>query len=118
MLTGESRYLISYQAARRELPLAVGQLSVLVSDNPGQVDGLERVRHLVRQRADILAALVANVRADRPAATRADLLDRNKEVADALIAQLQAMQETEQRLLSGRQAEARRTRTWPLARSG
>jgi CHASE3 domain sensor protein len=88
VLTGESQYLTSYEAARRELPLAVAQLSVLVNDNPGQADRLERVRTLIRQRAELLAALVASVRADRPAATRAELLDRNKEIADELIAQL------------------------------
>ena len=75
----------------RVLAQAGVQLSVLVKDNPGQVDRLERVRALVDQRADILAALVANVRAGRPAATRVELLDRNKETADALIAQLEAM---------------------------
>ncbi|HEV3496761.1 MAG TPA: ATP-binding protein, partial [Actinomycetes bacterium] len=118
VLTGERRYLTSYEAARRDLPQAVVQLSVLVSDNPGQVDRLERVRALVDQRADILEALVANVRAGRPAATRAELLDRNKETADALIGQLEAMQAEEQRLLTGRQAEARRTRSLALGAIG
>jgi CHASE3 domain sensor protein len=118
VLTGERRYLTAYEEARRELPQAVVQLGQLVSDNSGQVDRLERVRALVDQRADLLEALVANVRAGRPAATRVQLLDRNKESADALIAQLEAMQAEEQRLLAGRQAEARRTRTWPWARSG
>ncbi|HEV3505282.1 MAG TPA: PAS domain S-box protein, partial [Actinomycetes bacterium] len=118
VLTGEHRYLLSYEAARRELPQAVVRLRVLVSDNPGQVDRLERVRALVDQRADLLEALVANVRAGRPAATRAELLDRNKESADALIAQLEAMQAEEQRLLAGRQAQARRTRTLALGAIG
>jgi PAS domain S-box-containing protein len=86
------------EPARRELPLAVAQLSVLVNDNPGQADRLERVRTLVRQRAE--------------------LLDRNKEIADELIAQLQAMQDTEQRLLSVRQAQTRRTRTLAIGAIG
>ena len=102
VLTGERRYLTSYEAARRELPRAVTQLGQLVSDDPGQVNRLERVRALVDQRSDILEALVANVRANRPPASRVELLDQNKETGDALIAQLQAMQDSEQRLLSGR----------------
>jgi PAS domain S-box-containing protein len=118
VLTGEQRYLLSYEAARREFPQAVVQLSVLVSDNPGQVDRLERVRALVDRRADILAALVANVRAGRPAATRIELLDRNKATADALIAQLKAMHDEEQRLLAGRQAQVRRSRTLALGAIG
>jgi PAS domain S-box-containing protein len=118
VLTGERRYLTSYEEARRELPQAVVQLGQFVSDNPGQVDRLERVRALVDQRADLLEALVANVRAGRPAATRVELLDRNKESTDALIAQLEAMQAEEQRLLAGRQAQARRTRTLALGAIG
>jgi CHASE3 domain sensor protein len=118
VLTGERRYLTSYDAARRELPQAVAQLGDLVSDNPAQVDRLERVRALVDQRADILEALVANVRADRPAASRVELLDQNKETGDALIGRLQAMEDTEQRLLSDRQAEARRARTLALGAIG
>src|SRR5215207_778439 len=47
VLTGERRYLTSYETARRELPEAVGQLGGLVSDNPGQVDRVERVRALI-----------------------------------------------------------------------
>src|SRR5918993_5117154 len=78
VLTGDRRYLTSYENARRELPEAVVELGGLVSDNPGQVDHVERVRTLVDQRAGILEALVANVRANRPAATRAELLDQNK----------------------------------------
>ena len=118
VLTGERRYLTSYENARRELPEAVVELGGLVSDNPGQVDHAERVRALVDQRAGILEALVANVRANRPAATRVELLDQNKETGDALIGRLQAMEDTEQRLLSARQAEARRARTLALGAIG
>jgi PAS domain S-box-containing protein len=118
VLTGERRYLTSYEAARRDLPEAVDQLGDLVSDNPGQADRVERVRALAGQRADVLEALVANVRANQPAATRVELLDQNKETGDTLVAQLQAMQDTEQRLLSGRQAQARRTRTLALGAIG
>jgi PAS domain S-box-containing protein len=118
VLTGERRYLTSYETARRELPEAVGQLGGLVSDNPGQVDRVERVRALIDERADLLEALVANVQANRPPASRAELLDQNKVSGDALVAQLQAMQDTEQRLLSVRQAEARRARTLALGAIG
>ena len=118
VLTGERRYLTSYEIARRELPETVGQLGSLVSDNPGQVDRVERVRALIDERADLLEALVANVQADRPPASRAELLDQNKVSGDALVAQLQAMQDTEQRLLSARQAEARRARTLALGAIG
>jgi hypothetical protein len=61
---------------------------------------------------------VANVRADRPPRSRVGLLDRNKATSDALTVQLQAMQETEQRLLAGRQAQARRTRALALGAIG
>jgi CHASE3 domain sensor protein len=46
VLTGERRYLTSYQSARRELPQAVDGLGRLVDDNPGQAARLERVRAL------------------------------------------------------------------------
>jgi hypothetical protein len=122
VLTGERRYLTSYETARRELPVAVGKLGDLVSDNPGaggpggagQGPGRPAGRHP--------EALVANVRANRPPASRAELLDQNldqnKVTGDALMAQLQAMQDTEQRLLSVRQAEARRARSLALGAIG
>jgi hypothetical protein len=36
VLTGERRYLTSYQQARQELPRSIASLGALVSDNPGQ----------------------------------------------------------------------------------
>jgi CHASE3 domain sensor protein len=65
VLTGERRYLTSYEEARRELPRAVDNLGGLVRDNPGQAARLKRVR-LTEERATILTALVANVRAKQP----------------------------------------------------
>jgi PAS domain S-box-containing protein len=118
VLTGEERYLTSYEAARRELPESVARLGTLVGDNPGQVDRLQRVSGLADQRAEILASLVANVRANQPPQSRLALLDRNKETADTLVAQLQAMQDEEQRLLADRQAHARQTRTLALGAIG
>src|SRR5919112_1353969 len=72
VLTGERRYLTSYQSARRELPKAVDDLGPLVDDNPGQAGRLKRVRALTKERATILAALVANVRANRPPRSQAE----------------------------------------------
>jgi CHASE3 domain sensor protein len=118
VLTGERRYLTAYEAARQELPRAIAHLGDLVSDNPGQADRLARAQAIADRRARVLQALVANVRAGRPPSSRVGLIDRNKETSDALVAQLQAMQETEQRLLAGRRAQARRARAWPWARSG
>ena len=39
VLTGERRYLTSYESARRELPQAVDDLGRLVDDNPGRPPG-------------------------------------------------------------------------------
>ena len=114
VLTGERRYLTSYEAASQELPRAIAHHGALVSDNPGQAGRVAKVGAIADRRARVLRALVANVRADRPPRTRVGLLDRNKETSDALVAQLQAMQDTEQRLLAGRQAQARRTRALAL----
>jgi PAS domain S-box-containing protein len=114
VLTGERRYLTSYESARRELPPAVDDLGRLVDDNPGQAARLARVRALTRERAAILAALVANVRASQSPQSRAELLDRNKVTSDAVIAELQAMQDQEQHLLAARQAQARQTRALTL----
>jgi CheY-like chemotaxis protein len=99
VLTGERRYRTSYEAARQELPRSIAHLGELVSDNPGQVDRVAKVEAIADRQARVLQALVANVRADRPPRTRVGLIDRNKETTDALVAQLQAMQDTEQRLL-------------------
>jgi PAS domain S-box-containing protein len=114
VLTGERRYLTSYEQARAELPRAVAQLGNLVSDNPGQAQRLRRVEALTERRARVLSALVANVRAGKPPASREDLLEQNKQSSDSVIAELQAMQDSEQRLLAERQAQARRTRSLTL----
>jgi PAS domain S-box-containing protein len=114
VLTGERRYLTSYKQARAELPKAVAMLGDLVSDDPGQAERVQRVEALTELRAGILSALVANVRANEPPATRAELLDQNKQSSDSVIAELQAMQDAEQHLLAQRQAQARRTRSLTL----
>jgi PAS domain S-box-containing protein len=114
VLTGDRRYLASYEQARRELPRAVGDLGGLVKDDPGQAARLERVRALTEERATILAALVANVQAKQPPQSRVELLGQNKVTADAVVAELQAMQDQEQHLLADRQAQARQTRALTL----
>jgi len=114
VLTGERRYLTSYEHARRDLPRAVDGLGVLVKDNSVQVARVSRVRALTAKRATILAALVANVQADRPPPSRVGLLERNKVTSDAVVAELQAMQDQEQHVLADRQAQARRTRALTL----
>ena len=118
VLTGERRYLTSYEQARTELPRAVAQLGNLVSDNPGQAQRLRRVEALTERRARVLSALVANVQAGKPPASREGLLEQNKRSSDSVIAELQAMQDTEQRLLAERQAQARRTRSLTLGAVG
>jgi len=118
VLTGERQYLTSYEQARRQLPEAVAQLGTLVRDNPDQAGRLQRVKALSDRRAGILTALVANVRAHRPAATRSALLEQNKAASDALVAELEAMKDAEQRLLADRQAQARRTRALTLGAVG
>jgi PAS domain S-box-containing protein len=118
VLTGDRRYLTSYDQARKQLPEAVAQLGALVADNPGQADRVRRVKALTERRARILKALVANVGADRPPSSRERLLDQNKVSSDAVVAELQAMQDREQRLLADRQAQARRTRSLTLGAVG
>jgi PAS domain S-box-containing protein len=118
VLTGELGYLTSYERAKVELPQAVDHLGGLVSDNPDQVARLARVEALTGRRAGVLEALVANVRAGRPPQSRAGLLEQNKQSSDAVVAELQAMQDSEQRLLADREAQARRTRSLALGAVG
>ncbi|HEX9438462.1 MAG TPA: PAS domain S-box protein, partial [Roseiflexaceae bacterium] len=65
-------------------------------------------------RFQILAAMIASVRANSPPAERLALQDRNRQLSDAVIAQLAAMQTEQQRLLATRQAHARQTRRLTL----
>src|SRR6266540_6653723 len=111
LLTGQQQYLTTYQTATRDLPAALGRLGRLVGDNPRQVDHLRQIRTLTSRRFAILAAMVASVRANSPPSQRLALLDRNKQLADQVTAQLEAMQAEQQRLLTARQAHARQTRT-------
>jgi CHASE3 domain sensor protein len=114
VLTGERRYLTSYEAARQKLPRSIAHLGELVSDNPGQVDRVAKVEAIADQRAHVLRRWSPTSGPTGRRAARVGLIDRNKETTDALVAQLQAMQDTEQRLLAGRQAQARRTRALAL----
>jgi signal transduction histidine kinase/ActR/RegA family two-component response regulator len=118
VLTGQERYLTSYEAASRNLPDTLRNLGNLPGDNPSQLDRLQQVRVLADRRSEILAALVASVKANSPQQSRGALLDRNKEIADALVAQLEAMENEEKRLLADRQAHARRARALTLGAIG
>jgi hypothetical protein len=55
VLTGERRYLTSYEAARQELPRSTAHLGELVSDNPGQVDRVAKVEAVADRRTRALA---------------------------------------------------------------
>jgi PAS domain S-box-containing protein len=79
-----------------------------------QVAHLHQVTALANQRREILAALVASVRADKPPRTRLGLLDRSTQTSAGLVRQLTAMQDEQQRLLADRRADARRARALPF----
>ena len=114
LLTGQERYLDAYEAASRDLPGSLAGLGALVGDNPTQVAHLHQVTALANQRREILAALVASVRADKPPRTRLGLLDRSTQTSAGLVRQLTAMQDEQQRLLADRRADARRARALPF----
>jgi signal transduction histidine kinase/ActR/RegA family two-component response regulator len=111
VLTGQERYLASYEANARSLPVALARLRELVSDNPGQRQRLRQVRLLAERRQRLLAELVASVRANSPPGSRLVLLERARLAAEELISKIEEMQRDEERALAGRQAAARRTRT-------
>jgi hypothetical protein len=70
-------------AAGRRPPRGAGQRQPRPGGPPGAGRGSGRPAHRH------LEALVSNVRAKRPPSSRLELLDRNKETSDTLIAQLQ-----------------------------
>jgi len=118
LLTGQDSYLDSYRAANKDLPAALTRLESLVRDDPRQVDHLRQVMALRGRRTELLDALVAGVRTNGSPQRRLRLLDQNRQVASALTAQFDAMQDEEQRVLAIRQAHARHTRSLALGAIG
>jgi signal transduction histidine kinase/CheY-like chemotaxis protein len=114
LLTGQERYLDSYNAASRQVPGALARLGDLVRDNPRQAANLRQVTELAARRSEIAAAMIAAARSHRPQRTRLELLERNRQASTAMLDQINVMRSEEQRLFAEREARARRVRSWAL----
>lgn len=62
MVAQKPNFLETYTQASSQLPLALNQLSQLVSDNPPQVNRLQEITQLVNSKLDLLQSQVAFVK--------------------------------------------------------
>lgn len=109
-LTGRQDTLHHYLQAQAALPESLDRLAALTTDNPEQVARLRRVRELTAHHLATLEALRASAGPSGAPLPSTTLLTANDEAIDAVRAELEAMQATEQALLVARTGEAEKQR--------
>jgi PAS domain S-box-containing protein len=110
LLTGDEGYLAPYDRAVGEMPSILGRLRALSRDNPVQQRHLDAVDRLVRERLDLMKAVIATRRLSGLDAAIAHVRGgRGKTVMDAFRLENASMQADVDRLLQARAAaEVRR----------
>lgn len=113
-LTGEDRFLETYQGGLRGAETAVATLRRMTEDNPGQQRRVERLEPLLREHLARLADTVA-IRRDQGAAAAAERVRAGGStgLAEAIHAVVEEMRVTERTLLAARvgASDARAART-------
>lgn len=110
VLTGDDRYLLPFEKAKRESPTALASLRELVHDSPSQVARVDRTRELVDEKFDELNATIAVRREQGFDAARAMVVaDHGRRSMDAVREFLLAMQRNELALLDERAVAAEGT---------
>jgi CHASE3 domain sensor protein len=107
VLTGQERYLKSYDAAADKVRQDLAALAELVGDNPVQQEGLQQLRRLSDARlADLQEAIKLRKTSGLNAALPAIVTDRGQRIMDDLRAVVAEMEARERELLDERNAVA------------
>jgi diguanylate cyclase (GGDEF)-like protein len=107
LVTGNERYLESFEAARQEVGLALQDLQNLFSDDRGQREKLELVRRLVSQRILLSKQTIELCRSKGLQATANSVsIDRGKRTMDNLRKALAGLETEERALLKQRMNRA------------
>jgi signal transduction histidine kinase len=107
LLTAGEAYLIPYDRGVSALPGAVEDLGRLVADNPGQREPVRHLRELVGLKLDELRTTVDAKKAGRNDEALAMVRsDQGLRLMDAIRQLLTGMENSESRLLGGRQVQA------------
>jgi signal transduction histidine kinase len=110
LLTSRDFYLRPYTAATEQLPPMLDGLAALVADDPQQSQKATRLRELVKEKFDELKSTLDAMNAGRKDQALAIV---NNDAGLRLMTEIRqtvaSMQEDEDRLLAGRQDNARRT---------
>lgn len=113
-LTGEERFLETYQAGGRQAEMSLATLRRLVADNPEQQRRLDRLEPLLRERLARLADTVV-IRREQGAAAAAERVRAGSStgLAESILVGMEELRATERGLLAVRAAasEAQATRT-------
>ncbi|HET9099708.1 MAG TPA: PAS domain S-box protein [Acidobacteriaceae bacterium] len=112
LLTGDERFLVSFQAAERGSREQISTLTRMTADNPRQRDNLLRLQPLVDARFSFLQSLIDSdgKRHLDPAANRA-AMEQQRAPVGRIQSVLDAMNSEEERLLASREAALARART-------
>ncbi len=110
-MTGDEKYLPTYQGAVDALPGELDRLGVIISDNPVQVNQLKRLRVMVENRLRIAATRLQQRREMGAAATTPNLMNGvGMKAMEDVRAVVNEMTRTENSLLESRQHDAERAR--------
>lgn len=107
LLTGSEQYLEPYESATVVVEQKINELRQLTTDNLTQQQRLDAVESLIKQRIARLEQLI-NIRRTRgvEAATQAVVLERGRNLMDAIRREISQMKNEELKLLQGRSAAA------------
>ena len=113
LITGDDSFLQPYEIAKSRIQREVMDLSVLVNDNPPQVDRMKRVAGLQTQWIEFAQAMIQLRRNKLPFEEQV-LNGRGKPTADEIRREMNAFVAVEQRLLGERAEAARSTTFWSV----
>ena len=110
LITGETRYLEPYESAIVLLPPEINRLATLTADNPDHQAAMPKLRELVESRIEKLKE-VKELREEQgfEAARQVPVMDRGKELMDALRAHIAQMADYEHSLMAERSQQSTRS---------
>lgn len=108
LLTGEERFLEPYHRGRARIDANLGQLALLIADNPAQQERTRDLADAARSTAKIMQErILARRQQDFAAAAQTEALAEGKSAMDRVRRTVARMQQEERDLLAERSREAR-----------
>lgn len=112
-LTGQESYRTEYREASGNVPSAVESAKTIVADNPIQVERLERIEPVIREKLQEMARVIDLFAEGRQQDAQAVIKEgAGRELMETVRRQTLVMLNSERELLDRRRAESSRTNTY------